>query len=535
VPDPAFRYQKPRWLGRRLGGWYGGLITHRKHWDAFNASPVERLPLRPSSFARWVHQHYPSSRPLVDLGTGTGRDASFFARTGREVVALDYSTQSVARSAHRARQAGLRATWEPVNFYDARSTLAQGARLSRNEEPPDLYARFTLHALSDPGRQNIWRLASMSLRRGGRFFAEFRTTEDRGLPKAFGDHFRNFLDPDQVVAEIEAAGGRVVHRTSGFGLAPFGPEDPHVCRLVAEWGLPAMEQPGDLTTDLVVRRSGRDPAEAPTLLLLHGLTDSGSAWPDAVTRWGQRYSVLAVDARGHGESPRFTADQLRTGPAAVMVADVLQILEQLPHPPVVVGHSLGGAVALAAAVRDPDLVRCLVLEDPALRPTGHPRRSRRRGEERVKSVEASRAAADHGQLLELRRDRHPTWSDNELLQSGIAEQQVDLRYLARGDLLPTRTSQSLFAEVSVPTLVVSGDVSQDVRVTASRESRIAALGNPQVHVVRVTGAGHCVRRDQPDRFYDVVEAFLDAELSAPSTPVTAQSSARSPGGHSRNA
>ena len=47
----------------------------------------------------------------------------------------------------------------------------------------------------------------------------------------------------------------------------------------------------DLHTDLVVRRHGRDPNEAPTLVLLHGLTDSGAAW--------------------HGDSPRFTAELVR--------------------------------------------------------------------------------------------------------------------------------------------------------------------------------------------------------------------------------
>ena len=37
---------------------------------------------------------------------------------------------------------------------------------------------------------------------------------------------------------------------------------------------------------------------APTLLLVHGLTESAAAWPDAVARWSSRYHVLAVDLRG---------------------------------------------------------------------------------------------------------------------------------------------------------------------------------------------------------------------------------------------
>ena len=35
TPDPSFRYETPRWLSRRIGGWFGGLRTHRKQWDTF--------------------------------------------------------------------------------------------------------------------------------------------------------------------------------------------------------------------------------------------------------------------------------------------------------------------------------------------------------------------------------------------------------------------------------------------------------------------------------------------------------------------
>ena len=52
--------------------------------------------------------------------------------------------------------------------------------------------------------------------------------------------------------------------------------------------------------DLLVHRFGRTDAEAPTLLLMHGRTDSGRCWPDAVARWSADYRLLAWDARGHG-------------------------------------------------------------------------------------------------------------------------------------------------------------------------------------------------------------------------------------------
>ncbi len=235
VPDPAFQYDSPTWLKRRFSGFFGGLITHRKRWDAFNGSRGKRMLKKASPFARWVNEEFPSEAMLVDAGCGGGRDSRLFARAGRPVLGVDYSLGAVLRANRWAARRAPNASFEPLNFYDGRAALAMGARLSRADHPVDLYAQFLLHALEDRGRVNFWRMASMALRGGGRLFVEFRTERDARNSHFFGKHFRRYLDPDLVVAEIEANGGRVVHREAGTGLAPFRSEDPHVCRIVATW------------------------------------------------------------------------------------------------------------------------------------------------------------------------------------------------------------------------------------------------------------------------------------------------------------
>ena len=235
TPDPSFKYETPRWLARRISGWFGGLRAGRKQWDAFYAAHRHTLPRDATPFAAWVQERYPSERPIVDLGTGNGRDAASFARLGREVYAVDYSAGVLGRAAKRPVFRKLPVTFATTNLNDTREVLALGTKLARAEEPVDLYGRFLLHSLDEPGRDNLYRLASMSLRRGGHLFLEFRTTQDARRSHHFRNGNRHYLDPAEVVGRIEARGGTVLHLSSGTGLAPFEGEDPHVARVVATW------------------------------------------------------------------------------------------------------------------------------------------------------------------------------------------------------------------------------------------------------------------------------------------------------------
>jgi hypothetical protein len=134
-----------------------------------------------------------------------------------------------------SRRRDLSAKFEVFNLYDTRAVLALGAQLSRTRVPSDLYARFLLHTLDPLGQDNLIRLASMSLRRGGLLFLEFRTPRDERRPHTFGEQPRNYLKPKAVAAMIRRSGGRVIHRQTGVGLAILRDEDPYVCRMVASW------------------------------------------------------------------------------------------------------------------------------------------------------------------------------------------------------------------------------------------------------------------------------------------------------------
>ena len=183
------------------------------------------------------------------------------------------------------------------------------------------------------------------------------------------------------------------------------------------------------------------------ILLLHGVMSSAGTWHRIGAELASRgWDCVAVDLLGHGSARRVRGsldlDTLVGG-----------VLAQLAAPAdVVIGHSLGGIVALALAGRVCDAVRALVLEDPpglrgvdidALRAQI--------------AVDAATARADVDALRRRERAANPRWSDADVEQSiaGVADAQAD----AVVDALGGPLSWNLYAMIGAerrPMLVLAG-------------------------------------------------------------------------------
>lgn len=89
--------------------------------------------------------------------------------------------------------------------------------------------------------------------------------------------------------------------------------------------------------------------EGPPVLLLHGLFASAAHWGEVAAGLARSHRVLAVDLRNHGASPR-----CRDMAYAAMADDVLRLIEREGlQRPAVIGHSMGGNVAMALALTAP--------------------------------------------------------------------------------------------------------------------------------------------------------------------------------------
>lgn len=99
------------------------------------------------------------------------------------------------------------------------------------------------------------------------------------------------------------------------------------------------------------------------LLLLHGLFGAGNNWGTIAKHFAQQFQVISVDLRNHGNSPH---SDKHTYP--LMAADIAELCDALHLGSIhLVGHSMGGKVAMQFAAQYPELIDNLVVVDMAMR------------------------------------------------------------------------------------------------------------------------------------------------------------------------
>ena len=253
--------------------------------------------------------------------------------------------------------------------------------------------------------------------------------------------------------------------------------------------------------------TGRGPA----VLCVQGVGVAGSGWDPQVAALASRYRVLAFDNRGVGATPRGTA------PLSIerMAADLRAILDaegiDRAH---LVGHSMGGLIALAAALDAPARVRSLALlctfADGAgpTRPTlrmvalGIPtrlgtRRMRRRAMQRMLFPDAWLRTVDRDALGEQL---------NALFGRDLGEAppivSEQLKVMGRCDVTPR-----LAALAGIPTLVVSG---RHDPIAPPAFGRAIAEGIRGARYVEFEDASHALTIQSADRVNALVLEHLDA-------------------------
>ncbi|WP_251978479.1 alpha/beta fold hydrolase [Salinicola avicenniae] len=243
------------------------------------------------------------------------------------------------------------------------------------------------------------------------------------------------------------------------------------------------------------------------LVVLHGLFGSADNWRSHIKHWQTRRRVIAVDLRNHGRSPHIEG---MAYPA--MAKDVMALLDALEIERFdLLGHSMGGKVAITLARQHPQRVARLVVADVAPVAYGHGHDDVFAALRRVESAQpTSRKDADRVMAAVI--DSVPTrqFLATNLVRDddGIMRWRVGLDEIA-ADYEAIIAAPGGDSPYEGPTLLLRGSESHYV-LDRYREAIEAVL--PAVELRTLEGAGHWLHAEQPEAFREAVDAFLeDAE------------------------
>jgi len=251
------------------------------------------------------------------------------------------------------------------------------------------------------------------------------------------------------------------------------------------------------------------------IVLVHGSRLHAHVWNHFCRRFGERYHIIALDQRGHGDSEWSAHADYQMEDFYEDLRTVIEARRLSRF--TLIGHSLGGRVCMLYAHRHPDLLERLVLVDitpgrpsaVAVRTPGEISDDDRTA---PGEFESSQEALVH---LKRLMPRAPAALVEESVQHGLRRTGAG-RYTWKYDpaFLSARRSRAsgldlwrVVQSIPAPTLLQYGSHSNVVNHELA--ARLAET-MPRCTVERIEGAGHGLFTDQPEAFAESVERFLAA-------------------------
>ena len=288
----------------------------------------------------------------------------------------------------------------------------------------------------------------------------------------------------------------------------------------AELGIPHMRDIAYRSANIVLRQQrfhflewgpGGTVSDAPTIVLLHGGHQSCHSWDLVSLSLAQKYRVLALDQRGHGDSEwardlEYSNHTMSLDAEAFITAMGLQ-------KPILIGHSMGGRNAMLLAKRSAALLRALVVVDigPEISPEGR---------QAISSFVRANQEFDNLEHFVENVRKYDPYRPREHIERTVKYnmlERADGKYVSKCDSNPRRLGilrgntpqDSLMLDdvrgFHLPVLLVRGENSNILEPDAAERFRDAL---PQGRLVTVPNCGHNVHGQNTKGFLEALNAYL---------------------------
>jgi N-formylmaleamate deformylase len=242
----------------------------------------------------------------------------------------------------------------------------------------------------------------------------------------------------------------------------------------------------------------------PPLVFAHGFTDNGLCYLPIAERLADDFEIILYDSRGHGKSK---ASQAKTTPIdrAEDLGDLVKAMGL--EKPSFIGHSMGAITVALFAGLYPHLPERVVLEDPPpftlYMPVDAQALEARKAWHKLAIANRQKSIQE---LVEMNRQDSPTWPEAERLPWAQSKQQISLSIFDEG-FIDADTGIQIVSQIVCPVLLLTADPRLGALYPA-QDAQALAASLPAGRHVNIPGAGHNIRREQPEAFLKAVQSFL---------------------------
>jgi len=210
----------------------------RSYWNSYYQNHGKDKGINVcSTFAKFCLDKFFTKEELniIELGSGNGRDAVYFAHHKLNIIAIDQSTTAIEIEKESIK--------EDVNGYlNPRALDFVSEDYSKYESIDAFYSRFTIHAITKNDEELLLPKIYSALNNGGLFCIEVRTTkdpmfgvgEDCGNNTFITDHKRRFIESDVFLKKILSLGFKLLYFTEENNLSIYKDDNPVLMRIILE-------------------------------------------------------------------------------------------------------------------------------------------------------------------------------------------------------------------------------------------------------------------------------------------------------------
>ena len=208
-------------------------INDLSYWNKFYKIKDKRI--LSSNFAKFIKKKIINKKSnILEIGTGNGRDAFYFSKYCKSVIAIDQSKIAIRNNRLRAKQLVIK------NLTFKSLSLNNFIKIKKKNLINLIYARFFIHSVNQK-KENFFLKKLIDFNNQKPLIVlEFRTTKDKLMKKGkkiskferYTDHYRRFIETKKFEKKIKDMGFIIIYKKLGINLSKTKNDNPHLCRII---------------------------------------------------------------------------------------------------------------------------------------------------------------------------------------------------------------------------------------------------------------------------------------------------------------